>query len=209
MSGLAFASAPRPSLPMRFLVAALAWGAVAGLWLAWQGEIALLSRDCATAEAPAAEAWLLAPKDPATRALKATLDFRHPQTRAGAVEMARGVLAETPDNVAASMVLIAEKMNAGAPAEALPLIDTALAIAPKDEGLRLARLTALERLGDTAGAGAEIRRMAELFPDDPGVRQALIQWYLQADDPDGAMAFTRHAEPLTFTAVPLATRSYT
>ena len=44
MSGLAFASAPRPSLPMRFLIAALAWGAVAGLWLAWQGEIALLSR---------------------------------------------------------------------------------------------------------------------------------------------------------------------
>ena len=44
MSGLAFASAPRPSLPMRFLVAALAWGAVAGLWLAWQGEITLLSR---------------------------------------------------------------------------------------------------------------------------------------------------------------------
>lgn len=44
MSGLAFASAPRPSLPMRFLVAALAWGAVARLWLAWQGEIALLSR---------------------------------------------------------------------------------------------------------------------------------------------------------------------
>ena len=37
MSGLAFASAPRPSLPMRFLIAALAWGAVAGLWLAWQG----------------------------------------------------------------------------------------------------------------------------------------------------------------------------
>ena len=44
MSGLAFASAPRPSLPMRFLIAALAWGAVAGLWLAWQGEITLLSR---------------------------------------------------------------------------------------------------------------------------------------------------------------------
>ena len=44
MSGLAFASAPRPSLPMRFLIAALAWGAAAGLWLAWQGEITLLSR---------------------------------------------------------------------------------------------------------------------------------------------------------------------
>ena len=44
MSGLAFASAPLPSLPMRFLMAALAWGAVAGLWLAWHGEVALLSR---------------------------------------------------------------------------------------------------------------------------------------------------------------------
>ena len=35
MSGLAFASAPRPSLPMRFLIAALAWGAAAvTAWLA-------------------------------------------------------------------------------------------------------------------------------------------------------------------------------
>lgn len=154
-------------------------------------EMALLSQDFATAEEHAAEAWLLAPKDPATRALRATLDFRHPETRAAAVEMARGVLAETPDNIAANMVLIAERMNAGAPAAALPLIDAALATAPGDEGLRLARLTALERLGDTAGAGAELRRMAELFPDDPGIHQALIQWYLRANDPDGAEAVLR------------------
>ncbi len=44
MSGLAFAQAPPPSLPMRFLATALAWGGVAGLWLAWHGEAALLSR---------------------------------------------------------------------------------------------------------------------------------------------------------------------
>lgn len=44
MSGLAFASAPLPSLPIRFLMVALAWGAAAGLWLAWHGEVALLSR---------------------------------------------------------------------------------------------------------------------------------------------------------------------
>lgn len=44
MSGLAFAQAPPPSLPMRFLATALAWGGVAGLWLAWHGEVALLSR---------------------------------------------------------------------------------------------------------------------------------------------------------------------
>ena len=156
-------------------------------------EMALMSQDFATAEEHAAEAWLLAPKDPAVRALKATLDYRHPETRAAAVAMARGVLGEAPDNVAASMVLIADRMNAGAPAEALPLVDAALATAPKDEGLRLARLTALERLGDTAGAGEELRHMAELFPDDPGVRQALIQWYLREKDPDGAEAVLRAA----------------
>ncbi|WP_447938208.1 hypothetical protein [Pseudoxanthomonas mexicana] len=44
MSGLAFAQAPPPSVPMRFLATALAWGVVAGGGLAWHGEVALLSR---------------------------------------------------------------------------------------------------------------------------------------------------------------------
>ncbi|MBD9481322.1 hypothetical protein [Pseudoxanthomonas sp. PXM02] len=44
MSGLAFAQAPTPGLPMRFLQWALAWGLATGLWLAWQGEPVLLSR---------------------------------------------------------------------------------------------------------------------------------------------------------------------
>lgn len=44
MSGLAFAQAPAPGLPMRFLLTAQAWGIAAGLWLAWQGALVLLSR---------------------------------------------------------------------------------------------------------------------------------------------------------------------
>ena len=44
MSGLAFAQAPQPALPMRFLMTAMAWGIVAGVWLAWQGDAVLLSR---------------------------------------------------------------------------------------------------------------------------------------------------------------------
>ncbi|SBV37703.1 conserved membrane hypothetical protein [uncultured Stenotrophomonas sp.] len=44
MSGLAFTQAPAPVLPMRFLLAAQAWGVIAGLWLAWQGELVLASR---------------------------------------------------------------------------------------------------------------------------------------------------------------------
>ncbi len=44
MTGLAFAQAPPPALPMRFLTTALAWGVVAGLWLAWHGDAVVLSR---------------------------------------------------------------------------------------------------------------------------------------------------------------------
>jgi hypothetical protein len=44
MSGLAFAQAPAPGLPIRFLLTAQAWGIAAGLWLAWQGALVLLSR---------------------------------------------------------------------------------------------------------------------------------------------------------------------
>ncbi|WP_334178950.1 hypothetical protein [Pseudoxanthomonas sp.] len=44
MSGLAFAQAPPPALPMRFLSIALGWGIAAGLWLAWQGDAVVLSR---------------------------------------------------------------------------------------------------------------------------------------------------------------------
>ena len=156
-------------------------------------EIALQMQDFATAEEHADEAFVQAPADPEVRALKATVDFRHPETRGTALEMARGVVAEDPSIVAAQMVLIADRLNAGAPQEAMPLIDAALARTPGDQGLHLVRLAALEQTGDNAGTGAELKEMARLFPDDAGVRQALIQWYLRGKDPDGAEAVLRAA----------------
>lgn len=44
MSGLALSQAPPPNHPLRFLLSALAWGVLAGLWLAWLGPMLLLSR---------------------------------------------------------------------------------------------------------------------------------------------------------------------
>ena len=59
-------------------------------------EIALEMQDFPTAEEHAAEAFVQAPADPMVRALKATVDFRHPATRAEAVAMAEAVVAEAP-----------------------------------------------------------------------------------------------------------------
>ena len=82
-------------------------------------EIALQTQDFATAEEHASEAIGLAPRDPMIRALKATVDYRHPETRAVAVASAREVVAEAPATLPAQMVLIADRLNAGAPKEAL------------------------------------------------------------------------------------------
>ena len=165
-------------------------------------EIALQMQDFATAEEHAAEAIVLAPGDPAIRALKATVDYRHPDTRASAVASARTVLAEAPDNLAAQMVLIADRLNAGAPKAALALIDKGLAGHPDDQGLHLVRLAALEAMGDRAGSGEELKRMAVLFPDDPGVEKALIQWHMRAGDTDGAEAVLRAAADKAAAEVP-------
>ena len=156
-------------------------------------EIALETQDVATAEEHATEAIGLAPRDPMIRALKATVDYRRPETRAVAVETAREVVAEAPATLPAQMVLIADRLNAGAPKEALAMADAALALIPDDQNLHLVRLAALEASGDTAGSGEELKRMVALFPDAPGVTQALVQWHMRAGDPAGAEAVLRTA----------------
>lgn len=156
-------------------------------------EIAIATQDFATAEEHATEAVGLAPRDPVIRALKATVDYRHPETRAVAVETAREVVAEAPATLPAQMVLIADRLNAGAPGEALARADAAMALIPDDRNLHLVRLAALEASGDTAGSGEELKRMAALFPDAPGITQALVQWYMRAGDTAGAEATLRAA----------------
>ena len=93
--------------------------------------------------------------------------------------------------MAAHMVLVADRLNAGDAAGALVRIDAALAATPDDEGLHLVRLAALERLDDAPKVGAQIARMAELFPENLGVARALVQWRLREGDPAGAETVLR------------------
>jgi predicted Zn-dependent protease len=153
--------------------------------------LALEVQDLETAAVHTVRAFALDPADPGIRALKATLDYSAGDDRPAAVEMARGVLAETPGNVAAHMVLIADRLAAKAPREALAQIDAALAQVPGDEGLHLARLATLEALGDMEAVGAELEAMAALFPDNPGLGRARVQWHLRRGDPDGAERLLR------------------
>ncbi len=164
------------------------WGNVAGHKRL--AELALQIQDLTTAQTHADRAYELDPKDPEIRAYKATTDFAAGK-REAAVKMAEGVLTETPGNLPAQMVLIADRMRAGDNAAALGLIETALAGAPEDESLHLVKLAALERSGDRDAVGAELERMTELFPENDSVTQALIQWHLQTGDIDAAEPLLR------------------
>lgn len=154
-------------------------------------ELALRMQDFETAEVNIVQAFRLDPADPMTRALKATLDYRRGEDRAGAVAMAEDVTAEAPEIVPAQMVVIADRLAAEDPAAALAQADTALAAVPGDEGLHLVRLAALEALEDMDGIGAELKTMTALFPDNAGVRDGLIRWHLHQGDTDAAEAILR------------------
>ena len=153
-------------------------------------ELALTAQDFATARTHVDAAFQIDPGNPEGRALKATLDFRDGD-RGAAVEMARGVVAEAPANIAANLVLVAERVEAGDQQAALALLATAQEHAPDDEGLALARLGILEQMGDTEGVGAQLEAMAEKFPQNVGVHQALIRWYVAQGELDAAEAMLR------------------
>ncbi|HVH02941.1 MAG TPA: tetratricopeptide repeat protein, partial [Amaricoccus sp.] len=159
-------------------------------------DLALEAGDSDTAATAVTEAFAIAPADPAVRALKAAVDFRKGGAdRAAAVAMAAQVVAEDPAAVPAQLVLVADRLAAGAPEAALALLDAALVHTPGDEGLHLARLATLDVLGDAAGTGAELSRMAGLFPENAAVRAALVDWHRGRGETEAAEAVLRAALP--------------
>ncbi len=156
-------------------------------------RLALALGDVATAGTNIEAAFAADPADPGIRAIKAAVDYaREGGDRPAAVAMAREVLAEDPSQLPAHMILVAEAMNAGDDAAALPLIDAAMADAPEeDEALHILRLSALRNLGDVEGEGAQLRAMVEAFPANDSFWQALVRWHVARGDTDAAEAALR------------------
>ena len=95
-------------------------------------------QDFDTAEVHAARAYALDPQDPARPARLRPPSISARADRAAAA-MAEGVLAETPANVLAHSVLVADRLAAQATG-ALARVDAGLAAVPSEEGPHLARL---------------------------------------------------------------------
>lgn len=166
-------------------------------------EIALGRNDWAGFESQTRAAARLQPESPTVRALRLALDYRAATERADEPARAR-IAAEAeqrrrdlPGDPALRRILIDHLSMGDTPAAALPLIEEALADQPVDYGLQELKLRLLLAAGDSAAVTAQFRAMIALFPAAEDLPPALLQWYLQQQDIDGAEAFlVERAGPL-------------
>ncbi len=160
-------------------------------------EIAMTHGDWAEVERHGGEAIRLAPDQPRSRALQATLDYRKAAIdrdeagKARAADAARALQAELPDNPVLRRIVIDSLINGPTPQDAMPEIDKALASEPLALEFHTMKLQLLVKQQDIAGTGAHLQAMVGVFPDNLEVRRALITWFLSQKDADGAEAFLR------------------
>lgn len=166
-------------------------------------RLAITTSNWPEVERHGAAAVALAPDRLDVQAIDLTLQYRQAvqdrdtQARADLTVQAQDLLAEIDaqdlrdEGGLLVRILIDNTLQTGTPAEALPIIDRALADDPAAEDLNMLKAQLLSDTGDVAGTGAHLRKMVDLFPDNGEIAQALITWYLRQEDLEGAEAFLR------------------
>lgn len=154
------------------------------------GRILVLAQQTEEAARHVDAALALAPEDIEIRGLKALLSQQQEQYEVAA-ELARGVLADAPGDMIATLVLGEQAMRGGDPERALTLVDQALEEAPEAFNLHIAKLEALEAIGDQARIGDHLEVLAGLFPDNLQVARGRVQWFINQERFDEAVAAQR------------------
>lgn len=120
----------------------------------------------------------------------AALDRDMPARREAA-DAAQSVLGEDPDQIVARQVLIDMALTDQDYEAALNQVELALETDPDRLDFHKLKADLLQRLGEVAATGEQLRVMYERFPEEEEVGEALIRWYLAQRDFDGAIAFLR------------------
>ncbi len=106
------------------------------------------------------------------------------------------VVRSTPRAVSLARNHAALLVRLGRPADAVAVVDRALARSPDEPSLRANRAAALAALGRPSEALVEARRAAELSPGDPLMQNVLGQALFVNGDPEGALAAFQAAAAL-------------
>ena len=105
----------------------------------------------------------------------------------GALREAKAALDLDPANNEATAVLAAERFSRGDAKGALALVESDLAGSmANDIGVQLFKLRIFEQMGDTQRVEVVLRKLIELYPQQPAFRRALVQHYLNQQHPEEA-----------------------
>jgi len=160
-------------------------------------ELALSQNDWASFQSHTEAAARLDGTRPEVKALLLALDYRMATEAGTETALARlaaeatALRATMPDNAALRRILIDRTMSGDTPADALPLIEEALAAQPVDYTLQEIKLRLLIEKGDPAPVTDHLRRMMETFPQSETLPATMLQWLLSQNDLDGAETFLK------------------
>ena len=160
-------------------------------------EMALETGNLEEVERHGTAAAQLAPDDIEIQSLLNTLSYSNAVRENNgadaeyAVNQAQILLERDPRLMTARQVVIDYLIRSQDWHDAIDEIDAALLIAPDRGNLYAVRLGALQELGRTAEVEAQLRQMSKQFPDDEGVKQLLVQHYIDHKNLDAAEDFLR------------------
>lgn len=154
------------------------------------GYILLAAGQVDEASKYAEQASAISPSDPSVLVVRASIALKRGDASTS-VDLANAALKQQPGLTDAYAVLASERLIAADPAGALSYLDKVSGTADRDLGVQLLRLSALEAAGDDAGVEALLKRMIELSPRAPQLREALVRWYLEKGRTDDAEASMR------------------
>ena len=160
-------------------------------------EMALETGNQAEVERHGAAAAELAPTDPRVQAVSATLAYqkalegRDTAAQSTARKTAEALVAAEPGLILARRIVIRDLLSTNDWPAALAQTDAGLATNPDARDLYTLRLGLLQQLGDTAGVEAQLIDLVARYPNDANMHQALVRWYVDQGNLDGAEAHLR------------------
>lgn len=127
----------------------------------------------------------IAPEDLSVLAFRASVLFKLDDA-AGAVKLAKQVIAKDPAYVDALIVLAIERLAAKDSEKAIEYLDQGLKSNDKNVVLQLIKVKALDNLAKLDLAEDVFKRLINYYPEVPAFNYALAQFYLKHDRKDDA-----------------------
>ncbi len=118
-------------------------------------------------------------------ALKALILFKL-NDATGAVHEAQAALTIDPGNAGAIIVLAADRLARGDSKGALQFLDSDAVARTKDIGVDLFKLKIFEQTQDLQQAESLLRKLVDLYPQEPAFRKLLVRLYVLQHRPDDA-----------------------